>query len=159
MFVALCAALSCGAVLRAPPPRMMSALRITGASDLEITDAMRTHAEAKLAVPLEKFASVLNDAQDVELHMKVEKRAVHDEQHRGRVAHCAEVTAFLKGAHKSITVSSETEDMYSTIDELESLLARKLRKAKERRADSKVARGAKGKDDMELEVNADVDDA
>ena len=137
----------------------MAALRITGTSDLEITDSMRTHAETKLAVPLDKFASVLNEAQDVELHMKVEKRALHDEQHRGRVAHCAEVTAFLKGAHKSITVSSETEDMYATIDELESLLARKLRKAKERWADSKVARGAKGKTDMESAVEVDADDA
>ena len=118
---------------------------------VEITDAMRSHAEAKLNVPLEKFAGVLNDAQGPELHIKVEKRGLHDEAHAGRVDHVAEVTAYLKGSHKSITVSSVSDDMYSTIDRLENALARQLRKAKERRMDNKKARGVQGKTDMETE--------
>merc|ERR1719352_206197 len=82
----------------APTPRAAVAmgLRLTG-SNVEITDALKAHAQAKLSVPLEKFAAVLNDAQDVDVHMKVEKRGVHDEQHTGRVAHIAEAHVHLKG--------------------------------------------------------------
>ena len=109
-------------------------------------------------MPLEKFSGVLNQAQDVDLHLKVEKRGVHDEVHAGRTAHIAEVTAHLKGAHKTITVQSETEDMYSTIDELEAMLARKLRKAKERQEDVKIARRAATKTEMEGEVLVDEAD-
>jgi hypothetical protein len=35
--------------------------------NIEITEALKAHAEAKLAGPLDKFASVINDAQDVDL--------------------------------------------------------------------------------------------
>lgn len=123
-----------------------------------MTDALKAHAEAKLGVPLQKFAGVLNDAQDVDLHMKVEKRGVHDEEHTGRVAHIAEAHVYLKGAHKTITVHSESEDMYATLDELESRLARQLRKAKERQEDLKISRGAKGKNAMEVGALEDEDD-
>ena len=101
------------------------------------------------------IASVLNEAQDVEMHMKVENRGVHDAEHKGKSAHIAELTAYLKGGHKSVTVSSESEDMYATIDELESRLARSLRKAKEKQQDTKIARGKAGKGDMEESVLAD----
>ena len=138
--------------LRAPAASM--ALRISGVN-VDVTDALRAHAEAKLNVPLEKFASVLNDAKDPELHMKVEGGGVHDEKHVGRVSHKAELTAYLKGKARTVVVSSDTEDMYATIDELEALLARQLRKAKEKWADKKVASGAKGKDKMEAEAVAD----
>jgi ribosomal subunit interface protein len=143
----------------APSPRAAAAmaLRFTG-SNVEITEALKEHAQAKLAVPLDKFASVLNDAQDVDLHLKVEKRGVHDEVHAGRASHFAEVTAHLKGPHKTVTVHAETEDMYSSIDQLEAMLARKLRKAKERQADLKVERGVKGKSDMEQDALGDMDD-
>jgi ribosomal subunit interface protein len=87
--------------------------------------------------------------------MKVEKRSVHDEAHTGKVAHICEAHVALKGAHKSVTVQSESEDMYATIDALESLLARKLRKAKERQEDTKKARGQQGKSEMNAE---EVDD-
>ena len=68
----------------------MAELRITG--NIQIGEALEAHARAKLGVPLEKFAGVLNDAQDVELHLKVEKRGVHDEEHSGQQTHRAEVT-------------------------------------------------------------------
>jgi len=132
------------------------ALRVT--SNMEVTDALKAHAEAKLSVPLDKFASVINDAQDVELHMKVEKRSVHDEAHAGKVAHIGEAIVKLKGPHKTVTVTSETEDMYATIDSLEALLARKLRKAKERQEDRKIGRGQKGKSEMEGAIDDDDDD-
>lgn len=155
--MSLVALLSFGLVLRAPPPRMAAGLRITG-SGVEITEAMREHAEAKISLPLEKFASVLNEAAGVELQMKVEHRGLHDEKHAGRVAHICEVNVPLKGAHKTINVHSETEDMYSTIDEIEALLARKLRKAKEKQADKKIARGSKGKIDLEAETFDEAED-
>ena len=62
----------------------MAELRITG--NIQIGEALEAHARAKLGVRLEKFAGVLNDAQDVELHLKVEKRGVHDEEHSGQQA-------------------------------------------------------------------------
>ena len=126
--------------------------------NVEVTDALKTHVQSKLGVPLDKFASILNEAQDVEMHMKVEKRGVHDSEHNGRTAHIAELTAFLKGGHKSVTVSSESEDMYATIDDLEARLARSLRKAKEKQQDTKIARGKAGKGNMEVDVLADVEE-
>lgn len=126
--------------------------------NIEVTEALKSHVEAKLSVPLEKFSAILNDASDVEMHIKVEKRGVHDEDHTGRSAHIAEVTAQLKGPHKSVTVSSESEDMYATIDELEARLARSLRKAKEKQQDVKINRGAKSKVGMEDDTLVDAED-
>ena len=159
---------SYGYVLNAPAPRAamprvsmpeMAAIKITGVN-VEVTEALRSHAESKMSVPLDKFASVLNDAKSAELLLKVEGGSVHDEKHKGRVAHIAEAMVTLKGKQRTITVTSESEDMYSTIDELETMLARKLRKAKEQWADKQKVRGAKGKDEMEEEtfdVDADAD--
>ena len=39
--------------------------------NVEVTDAMTDHAQAKLGVPLDKFASVLSDDKGAELHMRV----------------------------------------------------------------------------------------
>ena len=148
---------STGYVLHAPhaqalpsqrvPALQMAALKITGAGEI-LTPALRKHTEDKISIPLDKFASVLNDAKDAELHMKVENRGSHDEKHVGKAAHIAELTAHLKGKQRTVTVHSESEDMYATIDELESLLARKLRKAKERWADTQKERNASSKDQM-----------
>jgi len=152
--------LTLGLVLRAPIAPRVSAAHMSGlkiSSNTEVTDSLRDHAMAKLGVPLEKFASILNDAKEVDLHMTVEKRGNHDEQHQGRQAHMAEVTAHLKGKHKSITVGSESEDMYATIDELEGLLARALRKAKEKKVDMKEKRGSKGKTDLDASATFDED--
>jgi len=132
-------------------------LKIYG-KDVEITDAMRDHAESKLSIPLEKFSGILNEAQDIDLHMKVEKLGVHDNEHAGRTAHFADLTVHLKGAHKTITVSSQSEDMYATIDDLESLLARQLRKAKERQQDLKQERNRESKNEMAGAVLTDEED-
>jgi ribosomal subunit interface protein len=145
------------AVLRAPPTAAMAAvdqLKIFG-KDVEITEAMRDHATTKLCVPLDKFAKLINEAQDIDLNMKVEKLGVHDSEHAGRTAHSAEVTVHLKGAHKTITVSSQTDDMYTTIDDLEANLARQLRKAKERQQDLKQDRNRNSKNEMQAAVLAD----
>mmetsp|Transcript_7016 Transcript_7016/g.18183 ORF Transcript_7016/g.18183 Transcript_7016/m.18183 type:complete len:170 (-) Transcript_7016:374-883(-) len=138
------------AVLRAPQASMaaIDQLKIFG-KGVEITDAMKEHAISKLAVPLDKFGAIINEAQDIDLNMKVEKLGVHDSDHAGRTAHSAEVTVYLKGSHKTVTVSSQSEDMYSTIDDLESLLARQLRKAKERTQDQKQDRNRSSKNEME----------
>jgi len=152
------AAIGRPAVLRRAAVSMAAAdqLKIYGAG-VEVTEAMKEHAESKLAVPLDKFASILNEAQDIDLHLKVEKLGVHDEKHAGRTAHSAEVTVYLKGAHKTVTVSSQSEDMYSTIDDLESSLARQLRKAKERLKDAKEDRNRSSKNEMEGAVLEEIE--
>ena len=146
-----------GLVSRRASGLQMAELRITG--NIQIGEAPEAHARAKLGVPLEKFAGVLNDAQDVELHLKVEKRGVHDEEHSGQQTHRAEVTAPLKGKHKTINVGFESEDMYASIDELEAKLQRALRKAKEKQTDTKKSRKAKSKSEMEGEVMGDDEEA
>ena len=65
------------------------------------------------------------------------------------------MTVHLKGAHKTVTVSSKSDDMYSTIDDLEASLSRQLRKAKERQQDIKQDRNRSSKNDMEAAVMAD----
>lgn len=127
------------------------ALRISGVG-IDITPALQEIAEKKLAVPLEKFASVLNDAKGAELHMRVEEHAVHDDKKKKahRQTHIAEVTAHLKGSHRTVVCRGESEDnIYMAVDELEGLLSRKLRKAKDKWADKKLARNMKSKSAME----------
>ena len=142
------------AVLRSTALSMTVPLQVMGK---DVTDPMRGHAEKKLSVPLEKFKAVLNDGKVVELHMRTEKLAVHDEAHAGRSMHHAEVIAHLKGDHKCITVSAEGEDMYATIDDLEAKLASKLRKAKEKTQAVKEARNRGSKEEMDAAVLSDDD--
>ena len=126
-------------------------LRVSGIN-VDITDAMAEIAEKKLAAPLEKFASVLNDAKGAEVHMSVERTFVHDtkKKSRARETHVAEVTAHLKGSHRTVVARSESEDnLYMAVDSLEALLSRKLRKAKDQWADKgKKKRGQKSKGDI-----------
>jgi len=124
-------------------------LRVAG-DGLSISEAMRQHAEAKLGVPIRKFDSVINAASPVEVLMKVEQRSVHDNLHVGKESHAAECTLRMNGG-QVIRVAAESSDMYSTIDDLEARLATKLRKFKERRSDVKIARKAKGKDELNAE--------
>ena len=142
------------AVLRSTALSMTVPLQVMGK---DVTDPMRGHAEKKLSVPLEKFKAILNDGKVVELHMRTEKLAVHDEAHAGRSMHHAEVIAHLKGDHKCITVSAEGEDMYATIDDLEAKLASKLRKAKEKTQAVKEARNRGSKEEMDAAVLSDDD--
>lgn len=146
----------------AAPVMYKPALRISGVG-IDITPALQEIAEKKLAVPLEKFASVLNDAKGAELHMKIEEHFVHDDKKKKhhRQTHIAEVTAHLKGSHRTVVVRGESEDnIYMAVDELEGLLSRKLRKAKDKWADKKKERNMKSKQSMEdgdLVIDAEAD--
>jgi putative sigma-54 modulation protein len=113
-------------------------LHVTGSQNLQLTDPLRTAAVSKLEKPLERFAEVLNPAAAVELHLKVEHLSKHDNQHIGREAHIAEITAYCKDK-SVIRATAECEDMYASLDDLSDVLTRKLRKHKERKADSKQA--------------------
>ena len=135
----------------ATPVMFKPALRISGVN-IDITPAMQAIAEKKMVVPLEKFASVINDAKGAELQMKVENQFVHDtKKSHARQVHIAEVTAHLKGSHRTIVVRSESEDnIYMAVDSLEALLSRKLRKAKDKWADKgRKKRGQKSRSDMD----------
>merc|ERR1719174_2403633 len=111
---------------------------------------MQEIVEKKMAAPLEKFASVLNDAKGAELQVKVENTFVHDKKAHSRQTHIAEVTAYLKGSHRTVVVRSESEDnIYMAVDGLEEMLSRKLRKAKGKWFEKKLARRQKSKVDME----------
>merc|ERR1719174_754402 len=136
----------------ATPVMYKPALSISGVN-IDITPAMQEIAEKKMGAPLEKFASVLNDAKGAELHMSVETQFVHDSKKKkhARQMHIAEVTAHLKGSHRTVVVRSESEDnIYMAVDSLETLLSRKLRKAKDKMADKKIARRQKSKDKLEV---------
>lgn len=163
LYIGLVAALSfspgfsgCPAAGRASAPRMAASIKISG-DKIEITDAMREHAEAKLGVPIEKFSTVISDASPVEVIMKCEPRSASgDRDHAGRTAHVAEVTLRTNGG-EVMRVGCESDDMYATIDDLEGRLATKLRKFKEKRSDVKIGRKAKGKSDMNAEDDGDDD--
>ena len=119
----------------ATPVMYKPMVRVSGVN-IDITPAMQEIVEKKMAAPLEKFASVLNDAKGAELQVKVENTFVHDKKAHSRQTHIAEVTAYLKGSHRTVVVRSESEDnIYMAVDSLEALLSRKLRKAKDQWAD------------------------
>jgi putative sigma-54 modulation protein len=105
-------------------------------SNLPLTPALRTATDEKLGKQLERYDKYLNS---VHVNLKVEHRALHDTEHRGREAHIAVVTAFCQDK-QVIRVSHESEDMYASIDLLADQLARKLRKYKERRTKRQHAR-------------------
>lgn len=96
-------------------------------------------AEARRAPSqLERYEKYLHS---VDVDLKVEHRALHDTEHRGREAHIAVVTAYCQDK-QVIRVSHESDDMYASIDLLADQLARKLRKYKERRTQRQHARVA-----------------
>lgn len=86
--------------------------------------------------------------------MKVEHRGggLHDSEHVGQEAHIAELTCRLKGKHEVIRATSESDNMYASVDQLTATLSRKLRKFKERRNDVKIQRKAGGKQEMNDEL-------
>lgn len=95
----------------ATPVMLKPVLRISGVN-IDITPAMQEIAEKKMAVPLEKFASVLNDAKGAELHVKVEQQFVHDKKKtQARQTHIAEVTAHLKGSHRTVVVRTPARSL------------------------------------------------
>ena len=135
----------------------MSTLRISGSGDLEVTEPMREYAEQKLFKPLDIHADVLNVAQAVELHLKVEHRGLHDSEHKGREAHIAKVEVSCKDK-ALIVAESETESMYASLDELADMLSRKLRKHKEKRVDLKENRKRTDKERIAVAALADEED-
>lgn len=82
------------------------------------------------AAQLERYDKFI---QLVKLNFKVEKRHVHDQEHKGLESHVAEVTALCRDK-QVIRVRHASEDMYASLDLLADGLSRKLRKYKERRA-------------------------
>jgi len=105
-------------------------IRITGGS---VSDAMRSHATSKLMKPLERHAELLRP-DDIELHLNVQSLGKHDQEHVGKEAHVAEVTAYCVDKH-TIHCEASSDDMYSSVDNLSEMLARGLRKYKEKRVD------------------------
>ena len=82
----------------------------------EGTDAIRTYATDKLTTAIQKFVH-----RDTEAHavLKVEK-----------TRHCAEVSLHSAGA--DFACHSESDDMYSSIDQLVDTLSGQLRRHKEK---------------------------
>ena len=76
------------------------------------------------------------------MRLKVEYRGggQHDTEHKGQEAHVAEITALCKDK-QVIKVSSESSDMYGTLDIVEEMFARQLRKHKERSMEEKRSGG------------------
>ena len=128
----------------------MNAVKVTG--NFEVTDSIRDYADQKLAKPLDTFGSLLNE--DLQLNLKVESRALHDTEHKGKEAHIAEVTAFCIDKHV-INAKTDGEDMYASIDELTDTLTRSLRKYKEKRIDLKEGRKRSRKGELEGEIMED----
>ena len=108
---------------------------------LQVTPALKEAAEAKLGKALDRYEPML---QSTSLRLKVEFRGggKHDTTHKGQEAHIAEVTALCKDK-QVIRVTSESDDMYATLDLLEDKFARQLRKHKEKSTDSKRGDGSK----------------
>merc|ERR1712160_222556 len=110
-------------------------------TNVEVTPALKEAAEAKLGKALDRYEPML---QSTSLRLKVEFRGggKHDTTHKGQEAHIAEVTALCKDK-QVIRVTSESDDMYATLDLLEDKFARQLRKHKEKSTDSKRGDGSK----------------
>ena len=128
----------------------MNAVKVT--SNFEVTDSIKDYANQKLSKPIDTFGALLNE--DLQLHLKVESRALHDTEHKGKESHIAEVTAFCVDKHV-INAKADGEDMYASIDELTDTLTRSLRKYKEKRIDLKEGRKRARKGDMEGEIMQD----
>ena len=88
----------------------------------EPTDAIKRHAEEKLAHALTKY---IHHESDVRIILSVEKRN-----------HSAEI--ILKSKNHDLTVKATTEDLYSAIDRVVEIATTQLRKQKERITDHKV---------------------
>jgi putative sigma-54 modulation protein len=114
--------------------------------NLEITEPLRSYADSKLSKPMERHDEILTS---VSLNLKVEHRGggLHDTAHEGQQAHIAELTAMCKD-RQVIRVCTESENMYSSIDDLSNTLSRKLRKYKERRKDSAHDRAVGRKENL-----------
>lgn len=119
---------------------MRNPARPTGRPPLvQVTPAIQEAAEAKLGKCLNRYEPLL---QSTDLRLKVEYRGggQHDTEHKGQEAHVAEITALCKDK-QVIKVSSESSDMYGTLDIVEEMFARQLRKHKEKKLDKREGPG------------------
>ena len=121
-----------------------------------MTPALKEAAESKLGKALDRYEPLL---QSTDLRLKVEFRGggLHDETHKGQEAHVAELTALCKDK-QVIRVSSESSDMYGSLDILEEMFSRKLRKYKERKLDKRVGEGHAEAAEILVDAAFDVDD-
>ena len=105
----------------------------------QVTPALKEAAEAKLGKALDRYEPML---QSTSLRLKVEFRGggKHDTTHKGQEAHVAEITALCKDK-QVIRVTSESTDMYASLDILEDKFARQLRKHKEKSTENKRGEG------------------
>lgn len=120
-------------VWRSSPPTMMAGakLNVVG-TNVQVTPALREAAEAKLEVPLTRYEPLLTGPTQLTLRVENRGGGLHDEAHKGQEAHVAELTATCKDK-QVIRVSSESSDMYASLDLLNDMLSRKLRKHKEKK--------------------------
>lgn len=95
-------------------------LQVTG-RNLELTDAIRSYAEKKLA----KLEKQLRDGTPVELHLSAEKNPSISADH------VAEATVRLKG--NVLHARAAAPDMKAAIDELCTKLLRQVKQAREKR--------------------------
>jgi len=122
-------------------------------NNVQVTPALKEAAEAKLAKPLDRYEAML---MSTTLHMKVENRGggVHDEQHKGLEAHVVELTAHCRDK-QVIHLSSESPDMYASLDKMSELFGRQLRKTKEKFEERK---DGKHRTDGKLEEDEDEEE-
>jgi len=137
------------ALLAARGRAWLIAPKLTVQSNLPLTQALRDATEHKLGKQLERYDKYL---QSVSVNLKVEHRALHDTEHRGKEAHIAEVTALCQDKHV-MHVTHESDDMYASLDLLADQLGRKLRKYKDRRSRHRQSRIATG-DIFEVQPHA-----
>mmetsp|Transcript_7047 Transcript_7047/g.14120 ORF Transcript_7047/g.14120 Transcript_7047/m.14120 type:complete len:174 (+) Transcript_7047:71-592(+) len=123
------------ALTATPAIRLQLARLDMEGTNVEVTPALREAAEAKLGKALGRYEPML---QSTSLRFKVEFRGggKHDTTHKGQEAHVAEITALCKDK-QVIRVTSESTDMYASLDILEDKFARRLRKHKEKKADKR----------------------
>jgi ribosomal subunit interface protein len=114
-------------------------LAVTGVN-VELTDSLRNYADTKMAKAIDRHEPILTA---VNLHLKVDKHAVHDTAHHGHESHVAECTALCKDRHV-VRVVMESDSMYASIDLLSEKLVRALRKYKERKMETKRGKSRAG---------------
>ena len=100
------------------------------AENLKLTPPLADYSNAKFQKHLDRFQPALNDAK---LTLKVQHQAKHDQEHKGKEMHIAEIYATCKDS-SIIRATHQSDNMYASLDALSDVFARSLRKHKEKRA-------------------------
>jgi len=136
----LCIGIASGFIQKYPVRTSYGALKMSTASfsdkkpilvtgnNIDVTPSITEYVEKKMEKVLSKLGS---DVTKVDCHLIVD--------HNPRIpeSHVAEVTVYAKGT--VIRATEKSQHMYGTIDLVSDRIARKLRKFKERKIDSKRA--------------------